>query len=1403
MSGLKAGLKAAKAALDAHKYSTAIEEAEKVLHSDPKNYHALVFIGLAREKQAEHDASEAAYLAATRIKENDLLAWQGLVSLYEKQAGKKLDQYHDATLRLAVLLMEAEDRIKCQSVIDKYTLDAKKYGSRTQYKRSLEMLLPSSPIFDFLEGRIPQPASTFIKIVEIVEAEEKEKINAEIGQRRTRLGSKLDQVAAEVRQEIFENSPIEVLYISIIDWTPDDQVRREYEEKLLKRAGETLAVLPLPKKAPKREQVQKLARGLVILKHPFLLAWRIYLEWEDVEDIENLDVGLLKEFISLFPDDGFAKVAQGFLGSDASPFPKEETESKADGGYSDEDGSKFINPGDHLVLMTEGMDDSTSSILSHRLMGQYYIHLEEYESAVRLARNGLRRVSSESDLTGLSFIHSLDAMKTLLASGLVQYQAPRHHAEARSLFEDILSRKPTATSALIGIGLIYEEQEDYVQAGQFLDQALQRNPSPKIRSEAAWCKALNGDHDRALEELEACLPDLEGTDVRTKGVRSQTLYRIGMCMWNRDVSSKARKDRNGPYARFLASLQADMNFAPAYTSLGIYYADYSKDRRRARKCFQKAFELSALEVVAAERLARSFANSNEWDLVEVVAQRVVDSGSIKPAPGSRKGSISWPHAALGVVQLNKQEYSKSIVSFQAALRMSPSDYNCWVGLGESYHNSGRYIAATKAFEYAEQLQKDANLSNEDSWFARYMLANVKRELGEYDNAMARYREVLSSKPAEYGTSIALLQCLVEAAWHGIGLGFFGRAATSAGEAIRLAKDIVKTRNNAFNLWKATGDACSIFTSVQAYSSMIPIKELKFLLTYDVDTAIFDILGEIDGIDHKVPDALSGEAGTGTPDVLVSCIQAAILAHKRAIHACANNTHAKAVAWYNLGWTEHRAHTCGIAELRQTSKSKPLRFLKAAVHCFKKAIELEAGNAEYWNSLGIVTSILNPRVSQHSFVRSLHLNEKNARVWTNLGALYILQGDVQLANEALTRAQSADPDYAEAWLGQGILANTMAETNEARSLFTHAFEIADSSSNLIEQQYVLSAFDHLVLLPHSDTTTDILQPLFALQQLRSKSPGQLAFQHLSSMFQERVSDVSSAASSLESICTTLETEYESSESPNSLLHFAQAKADLARSQLALSAFTDAAENAETALSLSTEEEGQDPSKAHRQLRLSAHMTAGLAYYYQSSMDDSMSMFKTALVETDGNPSIICLLSQVLWAKGGADERAIAREQLLDCIDKHPDHFGATTLLGAIAVLDDDTETVEAVTADLERLQAKPSLAPQDQEKVTQLLAGIVALFPGELVRDEAELTQATKTVMLRPWKPQGWGELARVTEDGFPAEAAIQTAVRNVPPHGTLDAEGVCRAFAGTGRVGDAQRAVMIAPWMKEGWEAFP
>ncbi|KAL9602970.1 MAG: hypothetical protein Q9219_001495 [cf. Caloplaca sp. 3 TL-2023] len=1398
MSTAKAALKAAKGAIDAHQYERAVEHATKVLQEDPDNYHANVFLGLAFEKQGQNAESATAYQAATSVKPNDPLAWQGLISLYEQQADQKLAAYHDAAVHLASLFMQVDDKTRCQTVIDKYTDSARRCGSRAQYKHSLDILLPGSDLYDYLEGRLPHPSYTYVKLSELVEQDEKERINHEIGQRRTRLGARIDQVTAEVKKEVLQSSDLETLYQHVVDWTDDEETRRLYEEKLLQHAYDTLTALPIARKQSKREQVSQLARGLVILKHPFALAWKICLEWKDIERIEELDVGLLYEYIEFFPEDGLGKVLRGYLESEISVFPKlpqdEETE---DDNRREE--TPMMTAEDRLILMADGAVDSSSSVLALRLMGEYYLYLEEYESAVETARKAQGQLTIDSRRSGLSFTHNFDAVCIVLGLALVHYQAPRNHPEARSIFEGILTRKPDNSSALVGIGLIFEEQQEFDKAVSFLEHALNQAPTTTIKAEAAWCKALNGDWATGCYELEACLPHLNTPDVRTRALKAQVLYRIGMCIWNLDEAKSSRRDRNKAYSRFISSLQTDMNFAPAYTSLGIYYADYAKDRSRARKCFQKAFELSSSEVVAAERLAWSFAKTREWESVEIIAQRVVESGKVRPAPGSKKKGISWPFAALGVVQLNNQDFARSIVSFQSALRISPKDYYSWVGLGESYQSSGRYMAATKALEQAQQLEQEFDPEAlGDTWFSKYMLANVKRELGEYDAAIAGYKEVLALKRKEYGVSVASLQTYVEAAWQNLELGFFGRAIKSIREALETAQDLVTWRHEAFNLWKSVGDLCSMYTLIQSYVGDFPFEEIKTMLQVDIDLEKYSLLADIDEVDWETfaTSAIIGDSLSP----LDRCCYASILAQKRAILCSAHDSHAHAVAWYNLGWSEHRAHVCQRSRNAQAQK-RPLNYLKASVQCFKRAIELESGNAEFWNSLGVVTSELNTSVAQHSFVRSLYINEKNARVWTNLGAFYLIEGDIQLANDTFTRAQSIDPDYAQAWLGQGLLAARLGETSEARNLFTHAFDISDASATSIQRSYAVSILDDLLSSPlTAENTSSLLQPLLALGQLRKQSLADLPFDHIRSLLQERTGDYANASHDISSLCLALEAEYEKSDSSETLARFAQAKADLSRSWLAERDFDDAAENAETALALSAD--NAQENHALRKTRLSAHMSAGLAFFYQGSMDRSIEMFKGALEETQGDPDIICLLSQVLWAKGGEQERSVAREQLFDSIEKYPGHVATTLLLGVTAVLDDDQDTIDAVSDELQQLRTREDLSLRHHKQLAQLLNAIAALYPQADDARAAQLSEAATAVMLAPSLTHGWRQLAALTDELHPAEMATLVATNKAPPKGGSGAEDLSEAYAGTKRGRDAQKSIMLAPWKSCGWEAL-
>lgn len=1382
----KSALKSIKGYLDKGDFQKAADEAQDLTKGDSDNHTAFLFLGFAQEKLGNLDGAENALGSAARIKPLDPQAYRGLVGLFERQGPSGLDRYHDTVQQLALIYADRDDREQCQTVIDKYELFVKKYGSQPQYRRALELLLPSSPLYPTLEGRVMSPSLVYQRILESAEVEEREWVNTQIVERRTRIGSNLEHTTKEVKREAISKFEIEQKITSLIDWIQDDNQRHELEQRRFQRAFDDLLVLPSNQKPEQRDKVLNLANGMVVIKQHFPLAWQVALEWVDAENLMEWDANIFHQYIEYFPDDGLSKVLRGFLDSGASPFPPDVVESRED----DDAVNVKLSETDQLILMNEGLEDCPQSPIAHRMMARTYLHLEEYESTATTARKAQSLYSDAEKNYALGLQDSFDGVNMLLANALIYYHSPRHHTEAKAIFQSILARKPKLTAALLGVGLIFEEDEDYSEAVKFLQQAAERDSqNVKIRLELAWCRAMDHDLEAGLEQLEEVLESVNEEKPINMNMKAEVLYRIGYCKWHIDTWPASRKDKSGAYKYLIESVKANPNYAPAYTLLGIYFHDYGKSKPRARVAFQKAYELCTSELLAAERLANMFAKNKEWDLVELVAKRVVSSGKARPAPGSKKKALSWPYAAQGVVEMNKQQYSLSIVSFQAALRISPTDYHSWVGLGESYHNSGRYIAASRAFARAESI--DHGLPNDQTWFAKYMLANVQKEMGAYDSATEAYESVLKIRPEEYGVLIAMLQSIAENAWAKTAQGMFGEAGKLASKAITVAHQIARQRAEIFNLWKAVGDACSALGHSKAFASEADLVTLSSLLQIHagVDSSVLCDLDKatLDFLDHR--DRSDPEARAD------QCLIAAILAYKRGVSASSSDVHAQAVSWYNLGWAEHRAYISGGPSLRPRGK-KPQRFLRAAMKCFKRVIELEASNADFWNALGVVTMTTSPKVAQHSFVRSLHLNEHNARTWTNLGSLYLLNSDNDLACDAFTRAQSTDPEYAEAWVGQGLLSTLEGKFEAARGYFLHAFEIADSTLLSTKRRYTTSAFDHLVYTQASSAAIDSLQPLFAVRQLHELSPSNIIVSHLMGIYAERVADYDSAAKALEEVCEAVEAEYEKSESNEYLARFAQAKADLARIKLAQHDYEAAAENAETALDLSGEDDlGAAYSEIRRKWRLSAHVTAGLAHSHLKSIDQSIKMFQNALEESPGNPDVVCMLAQVLWAKGGQVEKEAATSQLLECISNNDGHVQATCLLGTIGLAEEDPDILEAVVDDLKALLTRDVTSDADKSKVGKVLAAVLSSQRGAPADDSvAVIGDATSNIMLSPGQVQGWMELAQTGNDQYAAEMAKKNALRQMPPNGSLEAGDVAAVYRITGVEHDAYQAKMLAPW---------
>ena len=121
----------------------------------------------------------------------------------------------------------------------------------------------------------------------------------------------------------------------------------------------------------------------------------------------------------------------------------------------------------------------------------------------------------------------------------------------------------------------------------------------------------------------------------------------------------------------------------------------------------------------------------------------------------------------------------------------------------------------------------------------------------------------------------------------------------------------------------------------------------------------------------------------------------------------------------------------------------------AIHCGKKAIELSGKCTdvlpELWNNLGVVAMKSDKALAQHSFVQAVSLNKDHSNAWSNLGLLYLKEGNLKLSNQAFTKAQAADPENSTSWAGQAHVAEQMNH-HELTDLFRHSAELTSKTAS---------------------------------------------------------------------------------------------------------------------------------------------------------------------------------------------------------------------------------------------------------------------------------------------------------------------------------------------------------------------
>ena len=175
------------------------------------------------------------------------------------------------------------------------------------------------------------------------------------------------------------------------------------------------------------------------------------------------------------------------------------------------------------------------------------------------------------------------------------------------------------------------------------------------------------------------------------------------------------------------------------------------------------------------------------------------------------------------------------------------------------------------------------------------------------------------------------------------------------EGMAVAKNLVRLKEELSEVWKLIGDASYLGSLVQADGSRRLAKMAS------------DVLGISPEHEVTVDDTLhyGEQKSDDTRKKLLRCNVAAM---EKMVTLTGGDRLAHSAAYFNLGLAKYRLTTAQSTELTPSS-------LRPTLECFKKAIQSEPRNFEYWNALGVVTARHFPSVAERAFSRSLQINEK--------------------------------------------------------------------------------------------------------------------------------------------------------------------------------------------------------------------------------------------------------------------------------------------------------------------------------------------------------------------------------------------------------------------------------------------
>ncbi|XP_055919352.1 tetratricopeptide repeat protein 37 [Eupeodes corollae] len=426
--------------------------------------------------------------------------------------------------------------------------------------------------------------------------------------------------------------------------------------------------------------------------------------------------------------------------------------------------------------------------------------------------------------------------------------------------------------------------------------------------------------------------------------------------------------------------------AECFEYLGKIYLAL-KDQTRAIKCFEKCTSLNILNEAGVDLLSSIYLESGDEEFQEKNLKLLLAALEKSPT-----GMLKWAYFKLGIHYLTAKDYDGAINSFRDSLKFDVTAIVSWECLGDAYRERGSYNSAVRVFQKILDLDP-VNV------YAKLQVALINMTVRMYTEAIEQFDELLAEHP-DY------LPALKGAAESHIGLANNLKLEKRLGRCKHHLQQAVKYLERAFIIGKI--DMVWLWRLVA--STFVQVALLPT---------------------SKAHLEVSGKLAKKSDDDIVVLDRKQLLALATRFYTCALKLTENTFLWYELSICAYYS--------ANFEPNNEVKHLDLAVKACKMAITHQSDRWENWNALGVFNAhkaINDLPFAQHCFIQALMMDRKSYTTWTNLGVLYLKLSDIKLANKAFQRAQQSSPIYPNAWIGQAMIAEIIADEEEALDLFRH-------------------------------------------------------------------------------------------------------------------------------------------------------------------------------------------------------------------------------------------------------------------------------------------------------------------------------------------------------------------------------